>query len=180
MMRSQIIYETIDLESAVERIITFHFCPATEKQDLFVSLMFENGQISLKQKIGMLRKLLRLCYPELHTAFLFLPKHLDKLRELRNDFAHLRLDLPAEPGSTDLDAEAVKLRKLKDGQQTIREVTRKEVDTIVRQCRDLTIAAMFLGMAVQRAARGEQEEEFTQMIVALGQQIGKRLKDAAG
>src|SRR5438874_133177 len=48
LMRSQIIYETIDLESAVERIITFHFCPATEKQDLFVSLMFENGQISLK------------------------------------------------------------------------------------------------------------------------------------
>lgn len=176
LMRSQILYEAIDLEAAVERIVAFHFCPDPEKHDLFVSLLFREGEVTFSQKIKMLRKLLKLCYPTVERAFAFLPKHLEKLRKLRNEFAHLRLDFPAKPGSTNLDAEEIKLRTLKDGQAAIRTITRAEVDEVVEQCRHVEMAAIFLGMFVRRAAIGESDADFAATIIALATQLEKRLK----
>jgi hypothetical protein len=175
LMRSQIIYEAINLEAAVERIITFHFCPSADKQDLFVSLMFSEGQVSFSQKLAILRKLLKLCYPKLATAFKFLLDRLEKLRKLRNEFAHLRLDLPAAPSSTDLAAEEIRLRTLKDGKRDTRVVTREEVDRVVHDCRDLEVACILLAMAVQKTAKGEADAELFETTASLGQQIGKRL-----
>jgi hypothetical protein len=176
LMRSQVIYEAIDLESAVERIILFHFCPDAARHDLFISLLFRDGEVSFSQKIKMLRKLLKLCYPKLSAAFAFLPTHLDKLRRLRNDFAHLPLDLPAEPGSSDLRAEEVRLRSVKDGARITHGVAQDQVNRVVEQCRDLTMAAVFLAMATRKGGTGQADDEFTNMIAELGEQIGERVR----
>lgn len=175
LMRSQIIYESIALEGAVDRLLACHFCPDDSKHDLFVSVLFGDGEVTFSRKIRMLKKVLKLCYPKLATAYAFLPNRLDKLRELRNQFAHLKLDIPMKGIGADLGKAEIKLRAIKDGQKTLHAISEAHITTVVNQCRDLKMAAIFLAIAIRTLSRGENDSELLDDTALLGEQIGKRL-----
>lgn len=93
-IRTAIISVAISLESEIEQIIAWHFCQDESKHLLFLSLMFNDGQVTLSQKIVILRKLFRESYPDLYQQFSGIFSQLDKIRELRNKLAHSQHTIP--------------------------------------------------------------------------------------
>jgi hypothetical protein len=157
LFRSQIIYEVISLEAEVETIVASYFCGDVAKHPLFFELVF--GEITFSQKTKILRKILKLAFPELLETFKPLLNGMDTVRTLRNRFAHQQSVLPVAPHSGELP-ESIKLRSYRDGQVVEEEVTRSAVDAAVSDCRTLHFCAYILKTLVgHRVDHGEPHAE---------------------
>jgi len=102
LFRSHVLYEAIDLESRVDKMIAWYFSPDESRHALMFSFVFREGEIGFSTKIQILRKLLRKAYPDLQQAFGWFPKALDQLRVLRNKFAHSAVVLPDNPPAAEM------------------------------------------------------------------------------
>ena len=87
-IRSRIIYNSILVDNAIEKIITTHFCREKDEKMLFASLIFRDGQITFVQKTIILRKLLKHSYPDLSDQCDWVLNKINEIRDIRNDFAH--------------------------------------------------------------------------------------------
>jgi hypothetical protein len=92
-IRSQVMYNAIYLEGLVGQIIAWHFCPNEEKHLWFNSLIFQRGEISFSKRIIILKEILQQFYPDIYAETKGVIDRLDKIRDIRNKFAHAELVL---------------------------------------------------------------------------------------
>ncbi|MGE0864516.1 MAG: hypothetical protein AB7P34_11500 [Vicinamibacterales bacterium] len=152
-IRSQILFEAIALESVLDSIIAWLFCADEGKHPLLFSLIFGDGQISFSKKIVILRKLIRQIYPDLNNEFGWLPNRLDRIRMLRNKFAHAEGVLPDNPPPPERRSGAT-LRYFKDGKRIEEFISKDYVDDVIAESRYLQITATMLQVVVSDRATG--------------------------
>lgn len=174
LFRSQLIYEAIALEGQLDKIIAWHFCPDEAKHGLLFSLVFREGQIGFSAKIQVIRKLLKHAYPELREGFGHLPKALDRLRALRNKFAHSEVVLPDDPPSAD-SASGVTLKSWKDGSQVQEFVSRASVDQQLKESMVLLVTAVVLEDLLRKRALGTANSKDEAGSIALAKTLSARL-----
>ena len=93
-IRGSFLNMMIDIDRLIAVIISQHFCPEVERRKLFFSLITNGTTISFHASISVLKRLLKLCYPDLYDEHLF--TKLETLRRFRNMIAHSRLDMSKE------------------------------------------------------------------------------------
>jgi hypothetical protein len=141
-IRSRVIYNSILLENAVQKIITTHFCRERGEEILFSSLMFREGQITFSKKITILGKLLKLAYPDLYKQCKWAIAQIDKVREIRNDFAHSETTVLIDDAVKQAQGEPIEgvtLESWKDGQVVYKVVSSKEALGYMDRALALTI-----------------------------------------
>jgi hypothetical protein len=131
MVRSHVIYEAIALEGVVEQIITTHFCQEELRDYGFSRYCFE-GEISFKNKIRILRTLLKTCYPDIRERVPLLPGKLDRIRQLRNKFAHSALSLK-ENRLAEEDRLGVFLLAINHGEETQEFISIESINELMKQ-----------------------------------------------
>jgi len=141
-LRSRVIYNSILVENALEKVITTHFCREKGEEILFSSLLFREGQVTFSRKIVILEKLLKISYPDLHKECKWLIKQIDKVREIRNEFAHSQTTVLIEDAVKHAQGqpiEGITLESWKDGKVVHRVISTKEALGYMDKALALTI-----------------------------------------
>ena len=141
-LRSRVIYNSILVENALEKIITTHFCREKGEEILFSSLLFREGQVTFSRKIIILEKLLKLAYPDLHKECRWVIKQIDKVREMRNEFAHSQTTVLIEDAVKHAQGqpiEGITLESWKEGKAVHRTVSTKDALGYMDKALALTI-----------------------------------------
>lgn len=177
LFRSQIIYEAIDLEGFVDKMIAWYFCPEKAKHGLLFASLFREGELGLSKKLRILKRLLVASHPDLLKVGGFWIKKLDKLRDLRNKFAHGKLVLPDDPPPAE-KAEGVSLRWPKpNGEEAEEFISKTFIDRWVSECRHLGVAGLCLELIVEKRETGnvdpKQEDALITLIGAIQKLVGK-------
>jgi len=155
LVRSQIVYEAITLESVVDRIIATHFCSDESKHPAFFSFIFRDGEISFSNKIRILKKILGASYPSLAKISSALAKKLDSMRDLRNKFAHSELVLPSGDEPSNLD---IKLKYYRNGHLEVESLSEADITRQINDCRLWHVTLELIAVFVKQVARGEQSQ----------------------
>jgi hypothetical protein len=156
LVRSHIIYEAISLESMVDQIIAWHFCPDETKHLWFQSLLFRVGEVPFSNKIRILKKLLRECYPDIWESVPGLTNKLDDIRDLRNKFAHSELVLD-EDKVREADDRGVFLRSVQDGKIVEEFISKEMADKVVKDNTHFHVLMVCVLGEVQNRAQGKEE-----------------------
>lgn len=174
LFRSHLLYEAIELEGRLDKIIAWHFCSDEAKHGLLFSLVFREGEIGFSAKIQVLRKLLKNAYPDLKDAFGYMASALHRLRALRNKFAHSQVVLPNDPQAVE-EATGVTLKYFKDGREVEEFVSREAVDRQMEECKYLGVVAVILELLIEKRSCGtaspEEEERFKALATALRSKV---------
>jgi hypothetical protein len=157
LFRSQVLYEGIALESAVDQVIAWHYCSEPYKHASLFSFVFRDGEITFGKKIRILSSIMKESYPELAETFSSLRKQLDRLRVMRNKFAHSELVLPENPPDPK-SAAGVTLRYYEKGKEKEAFVPKADIDRLVDDCRQLHLAALMLCEILKRRALKKSDE----------------------
>lgn len=166
--RSQIVALAVELEELVDEILALTFGLPEERHHLLFGLLRE-GEVGLSKKLRILKKLLLVTYPDIATDCSVWIKRIDRLRVLRNKFAHGRFILPDERYALPLpqNAEGVQVRWRKaDGSATTEFVSRMTVDAQVQEAERLVFMGGVLRVLLgnRREALGEEEAPLLHLI----------------
>jgi hypothetical protein len=93
VIRSHAIYESTAIESLIENIVAWHFCPDAEKHLPFIGLMFVTAEATFSKKIEILIKILQNSYADILDDLPGLENQLNSVRKFRNKCAHNELIL---------------------------------------------------------------------------------------
>lgn len=164
-IRSRVIYNAIAIESDIEQIIAWHFCHDEGKHILFISLMFNDGQITFSQKIVILKKLLRDSYPDIYLQFSGIFSQLNKIRELRNKLAHTKLRIPFEyfhpmRKTPDRPQKGLYLEYYKDGKVINEFIPAEKVEGIMEKAVVLEYFLYYLQMEITNRVLGKYNSNF--------------------
>ncbi len=163
LVRSHVIYEAISVESIIDRIISWHFCPDETKHLWFQSLLFREGEVGSSKKIRMLKKLLPDCYPDIFEKVPGLINKLDDIRGIRNKFAHSELVLD-EDKVKKADGKGVFLRSVKDGKIVEEFISVETAEKIVNDNSYFKFLMVIIWMEIQNRAQGKNDETLVKVI----------------
>jgi hypothetical protein len=141
-LRSRVIYNSILVENGLEKVLITHFCREKNDERLFASLIFREGQVTFSRKIVILEKLLKSAYPDLHRECNWVIKQIDKVREIRNAFAHSETTVLIEDAVKHAQGkpiEGITLESWKDGKVVHRTVSTREALGYMDKALALTI-----------------------------------------
>lgn len=93
-IRGRFLDQAIPIEMLIDDIISWHFCPEETRRSLFFSLV--TPKLTFSTKIKILKTILELRYPDLLKEYLKLMGEIEKIKNLRNKFAHSMLDASEE------------------------------------------------------------------------------------
>jgi len=171
-IRSHAIYKAVAIESDIEQIIAWHFCHDESKHILFISLMFNEGQITFSQKLAILKKLLRDSYSDIYLKYSGIFSQLDKIRELRNKLAHTKIRIPYEyiypmRATTDRPQKGLYLEYYKDGKVINEFIPAEKVKEIMEKARVLEYFLDYLHMEIKNRALGKYNSNFKLAVESL-------------
>jgi hypothetical protein len=174
VFRSQIIAAAITLEAEIDRIIAWHFCPDATKHPLLYSLIFREAEVTYKAKVIILKKLLKLAYPELSAPFAFLPRELLALGELRNKLAHCDIEIPPKAGPPSA-IKGVTITSYRDGKRQTQLITPDEVNMKLETCRILRQALALILLIVRDPAKGALEVGAVTKLASFGAPLARKI-----
>jgi hypothetical protein len=151
--RAQIIYLATTIDDYISQCIAWHFCSDPKKHLAFMSLLFSRGEIPFSKKIDILDFILEHEYPDLYKETKGLRKKLDKLRELRNWFAHSTLAMEVEH----LKKANTGIYVTKLGRKGVKEVeffSEEDLKIRTNEYADLMLRLMELSWEFERRAKG--------------------------
>jgi hypothetical protein len=180
--RSQIVALAVELEELVDDILAWTFGLAEERHHLLFGLLRE-GEVGLSKKLRVLKKLLTVTHPDVAADCGVWIKRIDRLRVLRNKFAHGRFILPDEryalPLPQNADGVQVRWRKA-DGSPTTEFVSRMTVDAHVNEGQRLVFMGGVLRVLVRSRLETPGADEGALLdLLANGRRRLERKKDGA-
>ena len=171
LVRSYTLHQAISIEWVIDNIIATHFCHKKEEYPLFFSLIFREGEITFSAKIKILKKLLKLKYPDINKQFPKLIKRLDVFRDVRNKFAHSGIVLPTE-ALPDQVINGITLKYYKDGVETREEITREKAEHYNQEGWELSQELIVILALVTQEISGNAPEESEQTVeIETAQQV---------
>jgi hypothetical protein len=158
--RAQIIYIQTIIDDYVGQCIAWHFCPDPKKHLAFMSLLFVQGEVSFRKRIVILDFILKHEYPDLYKETKALVKKLDKLRELRNWFAHSTLAMELDH----LKKANTGIHITRLGSKGTKEVvyfSEEDLEARINEYSDLMFKVMELSWEFERRAKGRTPRKLT-------------------
>jgi hypothetical protein len=140
LIRSRVIQAAIAVEKELEGIITWHFCPDKAKHLSFMSLFFQEGQISFSMKTEIAKKMLKKEYPEIFKEIKSIFTQIENLRTLRNKVAHCELVIPEKPIPIEKQG-GIEIAFYKNGQNKTEFV---EIKMVTKLCENSDLYALIL------------------------------------
>ena len=166
VIRSHAIYEATAIESLIENIVAWHFCPDTEKHLLFIGLMFITAEVSFSKKINILIKVLENSYSDILKDIPRLANDLNSVRRFRNKFAHNELNLHEDKLAAMKDG--IHLRSInRDGQMVEDFIPTAEADKRIKAAQRLRWYVFYIWLEVQRRVKGEQANQLKGFLDAI-------------
>ena len=174
VFRSQIIVAAITLELQIDRVIAWYFCSDETKHPLLYSLIFHDAEVTYSAKVNILKKLLRLAYPELSAPFAFLPRELRKLGELRNKLAHCDIEVPPHASPSSAIA-GVTIIRYRNGARETEFISTDQVDKALQTYRTLREAMALVLLVIRDTARGVLEPGTVTKLASFGEPLGRKI-----
>lgn len=170
--RSEVISIVIQIESHIEQTIAWHFCSDEKKHAAFISFLFMDGQITFSQKITILKKIMRSFYNDINSQISSIYNQLDKIRELRNKFAHSQLEIPYPEWITETRtkealkplAEGIDFTYFKDGRMVNEFLPLEKIKESIGKAYVLNQVVYRLSEEIRKRSQGYTDENFGKSI----------------
>jgi hypothetical protein len=136
--RGTYLAHVVPIEQIVKDIISQHFCMEEKRRLQLVLLVLNGRDFTFSSAIEILEKILKTSYPEVLKKYHTVHRELDKIRRFRNVMAHSELDISEEFLSKDLKDTIQLIYHDDEGNSRYREITRREFDDRLKDCRETT------------------------------------------
>lgn len=160
--RSQIIYLATIIDDYISQCIAWHFCTDPKKHLAFMSLLFNRGEVPFSKKIDIFEFILKNEYPDLHKETKGLKNKLEKLRELRNKFAHSTLALELDKlKKADAGIYITKLGR--KGEQEVEFLSEEDLKAQTDEYSEMMLRLMELSWEFEHRAKGRTPRKLTEV-----------------
>jgi hypothetical protein len=158
-IRSQVMYNAIYLEGLLGQIIAWHFCPNEEKHLWFNYLILQRGEISFSKRISILKEILQQFYPDIYADTKGVIGCLDKIRDIRNKFAHAELVLEEDKllGNKGQPPEGVYLRTIEKGKPKDHFYHEQDMNEHLKLANNVGLIVQYIYAEVKNRVTGSTE-----------------------
>lgn len=159
--RAQLIYLATTIDDYISQCIAWHFCTDPKKHLAFMSLLFNRGEVPFSKKIDIFEFILKTEYPDLHQETKGLKDKLDKLRELRNTFAHSTLAMELDKlKKADTGIYVTKLGR--KGAKEVEFFSEEDLKARTDEYSNMLFRLMELAWEFERRAKGRKPRKLTE------------------